>query len=151
MNKLKIAIASDHAGYPLKEEIKKFLDARGYDFIDLGNNGERTDYPIYGEKAANAIVSGECKLGIIICGTGIGISIAANKVKGIRCACCSDIYSAEYARLHNDANMLAFGSRVVGVGLAEKLVEKFLTTEFEGGRHATRVDLISSLDNRHRT
>jgi ribose 5-phosphate isomerase B len=141
-----IAIASDHAGYPLKKSIIEYLEAKGYEYRDFGCDGEECDYPLYGEKAARAVASGECYRGLLFCGTGIGISIAANKVKGIRCACCSDAYSAEYSRLHNDANMLAMGARVVGPGLAEKLVEIFLTAEFEGERHRRRVDLISDLD-----
>lgn len=141
-----IAVASDHAGYPLKKSIIEYLEARGYAYKDFGCGGEKVDYPVYGETAARAVASGECYCGLIFCGTGVGISIAANKVKGIRCACCTDAYSAEYSRLHNDANMLALGARVIGPGLAEKLVELFLTTEFEGGRHQTRVDLINALD-----
>jgi len=141
-----IAVASDHAGYPLKKSIIEYLEAKGYAYKDFGCGGEKCDYPVYAEKAAHAVASGECYRGIIFCGTGIGISIAANKVKGIRCACCSDAYSAEYSRLHNDANMLALGARVVGPGLAEKLVELFLTTEFQGGRHKSRVDLITALE-----
>lgn len=142
----KIAVASDHAGYPLKKVIIEYLQATGYEFKDYGCSGERCDYPVYGEKAARAVASGECDLGIIICGTGIGISIAANKIKGIRCACCSDAYSAEYSRLHNNANMLALGARVIGPGLAETLVELFLNSEFEGGRHKTRVDMFSDIE-----
>jgi len=143
-----IAVASDHAGYPLKKSIIEYLEAKGYVYKDFGCGGEKVDYPVYGETAARAVASGECYRGLIFCGTGIGISIAANKVKGIRCACCTDAYSAEYSRLHNDANMLALGARVIGPGLAEKLVEIFLTTEFEGGRHQTRVDLINALDGK---
>ncbi|NLM61574.1 MAG: ribose 5-phosphate isomerase B [Clostridiales bacterium] len=141
-----IAVASDHAGYPLKQHIIGYLEEMGYRYKDFGCNGERSDYPVYAERAAKAVASGECCCGLLFCGTGIGISIAANKIKGIRCACCSDAYSAEFSRLHNDVNMLALGSRVVGTGLAVKLVELFLTTEFEGGRHKDRVDLIMELD-----
>lgn len=143
-----IAVASDHAGYPLKQSIIEYLEANGYAYKDFGCGGEKVDYPMYGETAARAVASGECSCGLIFCGTGIGISIAANKVKGIRCACCSDAFSAKYTRMHNDANMLALGARVVGPGLAELLVELFLTTGFEGGRHKTRIDLYDEIENR---
>ena len=106
-----------------------------------------TDFPIYAQRVAKAILDGECEKGIQVCGTGIGISIAANKVKGIRCACCSDCFSAHYTRLHNDANILAMGGRVIGAGLAFMMVDTFLETEFEGGRHARRVDLITQIEN----
>lgn len=139
-----IALGSDQAGYELKQVIMKHLDERGMEYKDYGSyNAEPVDYPIYGKKVAHAIVNGECDKGILICGTGIGISIAANKVKGIRAAVCSDCFSAEATRLHNDANILAFGARVVGAGLAEKIVDTFLDTEFSGvERHKRRVDLI---------
>jgi ribose 5-phosphate isomerase B len=143
-----IAVASDHAGYPLKQQIIEYLESKGYRYKDFGSTEERSDYPVYGERAAKAVASGECCCGLLFCGTGVGISITANKVRGIRCACCSDAYSAEFSRLHNDVNMLALGARVVGPGLAIKLVEIFLTTEFEGGRHKDRVDLIMDLDAR---
>jgi ribose 5-phosphate isomerase B len=143
-----IALASDHAGYPLKKSIIEYLESKSYAYKDYGCGGEKCDYPVYGEKAARAVASGECECGLIFCGTGIGISIAANKVKGIRCACCSDTYSAEFSRLHNDANMLALGARVVGPGLAEKIVELFLTTDFEGGRHKTRIDMFSDIEKK---
>ncbi len=120
-----IALGSDTAGYELKELIKKHLEKRGLEYKDYGcsNSTEPVDYPIYGKKVAHAIVDGECDKGILICGTGIGISIAANKVKGIRAAVCGDCFSAEATRLHNDANILALGARVIGAGLAEKIVE----------------------------
>lgn len=139
-----IALGSDQAGYELKQVIMKHLDDRGLSYKDYGSyNADPVDYPIYGKKVAEAIVSGECDKGILICGTGIGISIAANKVKGIRAAVCSDCFSAEATRLHNDANILAFGARVVGAGLAEKIVDTFLDTEFSGAeRHKRRVDMI---------
>ena len=139
-----IALGSDQAGYELKQVIMKHLDDRGLPYKDYGSyNADPVDYPIYGKKVAEAIVSGECDKGILICGTGIGISIAANKVKGIRAAVCSDCFSAEATRLHNDANILAFGARVVGAGLAEKIVDTFLDTEFSGAeRHKRRVDMI---------
>ena len=146
-----IALANDHSGIALKEEIKKLLDKRGLEYKDFGTNTEASvDYPIYGESVAKAVVSGECERGIIICGTGIGISIAANKVRGARAALCTDCFMAEMTRRHNDANILALGARVVGHGLALKIVETFLDTEFEGGRHARRVDIISAIEERSR-
>ena len=144
-----IALANDHAGVALKEEIKKLLDSRGLAYKDLGTNTtDSVDYPIYGEAAARAVASGECDRAIIICGTGLGISMAANKVRGIRAAVCTDCFMAEMARRHNNANILALGARVVGGGLALKIAETFLDTEFEGGRHQRRVDLISALEDR---
>ena len=139
-----IALGSDQAGYELKQVIMKHLDERGLAYKDYGSyTADPVDYPVYGKKVAHAIVDGECDKGILICGTGIGISIAANKVKGIRAAVCSDCFSAEATRLHNDANILAFGARVIGPGLAEKIVDTFLDTEFSGvERHARRVDMI---------
>lgn len=144
-----IALANDHAGVALKEEIKKLLDSRGLAYKDLGTNTtDSVDYPVYGEAAARAVASGECDRAIIICGTGLGISMAANKVRGIRAAVCTDCFMAEMARRHNNANILALGARVVGGGLALKIVETFLDTEFEGGRHQRRVDLISAIEDR---
>ena len=144
-----IVLANDHAAVALKEEIKKLLDARGLEYKDLGtNSSESVDYPVYGEAAARAVASGECELGIILCGTGLGISMAANKVKGIRAAVCTNCFMAEMACKHNNANMLALGARVVGGGLALKIVETFLDTEFEGGRHQRRVDLISAIEEK---
>ena len=139
-----VALGSDQAGYDLKQIIMKHIEERGLEYKDYGSySADPVDYPIYGKKVAHAIVDGECDKGILICGTGIGISIAANKVKGIRAAVCSDCFSAEATRLHNDANILAFGARVVGAGLAEKIVDTFLDTEFSGvERHKRRVDMI---------
>ena len=131
-----IALGSDHGGYDLKERIKAYLD----------NSKESCDYPVFGKAAAEAVASGACDRGIVICTTGIGISIAANKVKGIRCALCGDPLSAEMTRRHNDANMLAMGAGIVGGNLAERIVEVFLDTQFEGGRHARRVGLISDME-----
>ncbi|MCF0120241.1 MAG: ribose 5-phosphate isomerase B [Oscillospiraceae bacterium] len=146
-----IALGCDHGGYPLMQEIKKHLDEKGLEYRDFGTFSEDScDYPVYGELAANAVAGGECDTGILVCGTGIGISMAANKVRGIRCALCSDCFSAEMARRHNNANMMALGQRVTGVGLALKLVDTFLTTEFEGGRHARRVGLIMDIEERNR-
>ena len=146
-----IAIGSDHGGYELKQFLMKYLDEQGLAYKDFGTySSESCDYPIYGEAVARAVAGGECEKGVIICGTGIGISIAANKVKGVRAALCGDCYSAEYTRRHNDANILALGARVVGSGLAMKILDTFLNTEFEGGRHARRVELISAIEERER-
>lgn len=140
---MKLVLASDHGGYELKEEIKKHLQEKGYDFEDIGTHStESVDYPEYGRAAAEMIAQGKADKGILCCGTGIGISLAANKVKGIRCANVSDTFSAKMSRAHNDANMLSLGGRVVGVGLALEIVDAWLSTEFEGGRHQRRVDKI---------
>lgn len=142
-----IALGSDHGGFPLKERVKAYLDKEGIPYQDYGcHSTESCDYPIYGKAAAEAVASGTCEKGIVICTTGIGISIAANKVKGIRCALCSEPLSAEMTRRHNDANMLAMGAGMVGPNLAERIVEVFLRTEFEGGRHARRVGLITAME-----
>ena len=146
---MKIAIGCDHVGYELKKRVIDHLTEKGHEVVEFGTNStERTDYPIYGEKAANAVASGECDRGIVICGTGIGISISANKVKGIRCVVCSEPYSALLSRQHNDTNMLAFGSRVVGGDLALMIVDAWLSGEYEGGRHARRVQMISDIENK---
>ena len=139
-----IALGSDQAGYELKQVVMRHLEKRGLSYKDYESySPDPVDYPVYEKKVAHAIVDGECDKGILICGTGIGISIAANKVPGIRAAVCSDCFSAEATRLHNDANILAFGARVVGPGLAEKIVDIFLDTEFSGvERHKRRVDMI---------
>lgn len=143
-----IAIGSDHAGFPLKEEIKKYLESKGIEFVDCGAySAESCDYPLQAKKTCDKVVSGECEKAILCCGTGIGISMAANKVKGIRAACCSDYFSAKYTRMHNDANVLCMGARVIGAGAALELVEVFLNTEFEGGRHQRRVDQITEIEN----
>ena len=142
-----IAIASDHGGYHLKEHIKAYLAAKGITCEDFGTDStESCDYPVFGRAAAEAVASGQCEKGIVICTTGIGISITANKVKGIRCALCADSLSAEMTRRHNDANMLAMGAGMVGPNLAERIVDVFLSTQFEGGRHQRRVDLISAME-----
>ena len=144
---MKIAIGCDHGGYLLKQDILIWLEEHNIDFEDVGcYSTESVDYPMYGEKVGRMVASGQCDKGIVICTTGIGISIAANKVKGIRACCCSDTFSARMTRAHNDANILTFGERVVGQGLAMELVDAFLTTEFEGGRHQRRVDLITKLE-----
>ncbi len=144
---MKIVIASDHGGFDLKEIIKDSLIKKGYNVVDLGTNSiESVDYPDYGCKAAQMVASKEADKGIVVCGTGIGISISANKVKGIRCALCSDVYSAKMARAHNDSNMLALGGRVVGRDLALEIVNAWLTGEFEGGRHERRVNKMMKIE-----
>ncbi len=145
---MKIAIGSDHAGFPLKEAIRKHLDEKGIEYTDCGvYEAVSSDYPVQAKLTCEKIVSGECDRGILCCGTGIGISMAANKIKGIRAACCSDYFGAKYTRLHNDANVLCLGARVIGEGSALELVDVFLNTEFEGGRHQRRVNMISELEN----
>jgi ribose 5-phosphate isomerase B len=144
---MKIAIGSDHAGFALKEIVKQHLIDTGHQVEDMGTYTlERTDHPIYGEKVAKAVVSGVVERGIVICGTGAGISISANKVHGIRCVLASEPYTAVLSRQHNDANMLALGARVVAEGLACMIVDQYLAAEFEGGRHADRVAMITKLD-----
>ena len=144
---MKIALGCDHGGYGLKCEIVKLLEAKGYEYQDFGcYSTESCDYPEFGEAAARAVASGECDKGIVICTTGIGISIAANKVAGIRCAHCADSLEAEMTRRHNDANMMAIGAGFTGKNMAERMVEVFLTTEFEGGRHQRRVDKMMALE-----
>lgn len=142
-----IVLSADHGGYLLKEEVKKHLDDINVEYIDCGTfSTDSVDYPDMAELACDKIISGEAEKGLLFCGTGVGISIAANKIKGIRACCCSDTFSAKYTRLHNDANVLAMGGRVVGPGLACEMVDLFLTTEFEGGRHQKRVDKITALE-----
>ena len=143
---MKIAVASDHGGFALKEEIAKYLTEAGYDVLNLGtNSAESVDYPEYGKKCAEAVVSGQSERGIVVCGTGIGISMAANKVKGVRCALCTSVHMAEMTRRHNDANMLALGGRTTENELALEIVKAFLATEFEGGRHKRRVDMLDNM------
>lgn len=145
---MKIAIASDHTGIELKSEIIKYLVELGYTVDDFGTNSkESTDYPIYGKKVAEEIAKGKYDGGVLICGTGIGISLAANKVKGIRAAVCSEPYSAKLSKQHNNSNIIAFGARVVGVDLAKMIVKEWIEAKFEGGRHAKRIDLISKIEN----
>lgn len=145
---MKIAIACDHSALDLKEEVKTLLATRGIEVEDFGTyTTDSCHYPIYGARAAQAVADGRCDLGIVICGTGIGISMAANKVKGIRCALCSDTFSAKMTRIHNNSNMLALGARVIGVELAKEIVNAWLDAEFEGGRHQVRIDMITALEN----
>jgi len=144
----RIVLSSDHAAIELRQAIAAHVAAKGYEVVDIGPvTTESTDYPKHGEAAARRVASGDCALGIIICGTGQGIMMAANKVHGIRCGVCSDTFSARMIRAHNDANMLSLGARVVGAGLALDIVDAFLGTEFEGGRHGRRVDMISALED----
>lgn len=144
---MKIAMGSDHGGIHLKNHLKDYLTEKGYEVIDKGTyTKESCDYPDYAAKVGYAVTGGEADLGILVCGTGLGISIAANKIKGVRAAVCGDVYSAKMSREHNNANILALGERVIGIGLAEMIVDVWLATEFAGGRHARRVDKIMALE-----
>ncbi len=143
-----IALACDHSALELKEEIKVLLDQRGLEYTDFGtDSAESCHYPVFGARAAKAVASGACDRGILICGTGIGMSLVANKIKGIRCALCSDTYSARMTRAHNDSNMLAMGARTLGVEVAKEITAVWLDTPFEGGRHQTRINMITALEN----
>ena len=145
----KIVMASDHAGFDLKKTLVEQLKNDGYDVEDAGTySKDSCDYPVFAEKACRYMLDGKAELCILVCGSGIGMSMAANKVKGIRAACCSDTYSAKYTRLHNDANVLCMGARVVGEGLAYEIAKVFLETEFEGGKHLRRINMISDLENK---
>lgn len=147
---MKIALACDHGGLNLKNAIKNYLTENGYEYEDFGTNTtDSCDYPDYALPAAEAVASGKCDKGILVCSTGIGVSMVANKVPGVRCAHCHDNYCAKFTRLHNDANVLAMGEKVVGVGYALQIVETFLTTEFEGGRHQRRVDKITAIEKKY--
>ena len=142
-----IAIGCDHGGYELKQEIIKYLNEKGFEYKDFGcDSTASVDYPVYGKAVAQAVADGECEKGILICGTGIGMSIAANKVNGIRAAAVSDHFSAKYTRLHNNANILCLGGRVIGVGTALELADLFVDTEYEGGRHQKRLDMITEIE-----
>ena len=142
-----IGIGCDHTSICMKEAIIKHLVESGYEVKDYGTyNTDRTDYPIFGEKVAKAVSIGECENGIVICGSGEGIGITANKVKGIRCAICSEPYSAMFSKQHNNSNMLAFGSRVIGVEMAKMIVDSWLNAKYEGGRHQKRIDIISAIE-----
>lgn len=147
---MKIAIGNDHSALELKAVVIKHLEENGHEVVDYGTNtNESCDYPIYGEKVALAIKNNEAELGILICGTGIGISLAANKVPGIRAAVCSEPYSAKMTRAHNNANILAFGARVVGQDLAKMIVDAFINTKFEGERHQRRVDMLTAIEQKY--
>ncbi len=144
---MKIALGSDHAGFSLKETIKEHLSSQGYEIIDCGTDSEESvDYPDFGAKVAKTICDGVCEKGILVCGTGIGISIAANKLPGIRAAVCHDLFTAQASREHNDANILAMGARVIASSLALEMVDLWLATPFSGGRHQRRIDKISALE-----
>ncbi len=144
-----IAIGCDHAGVELKKIIIDTLKEKGFEFNDMGTDGEPCDYPDMAEKVCGEVTSGKAEKGILICGTGIGMSIAANKINGIRAALCADSFSTKFTRLHNDSNVMCMGARTMGPGLACELAEIFLTTPFEGGRHKRRVDLITAIENKN--
>ncbi len=145
---MKISLGCDHGAFTLKEHIKDYLTQKGHEVVDCGTySADSCDYPVFAQAAAQRVSSGECERGIVMCTTGIGISISANKVKGVRCALCSEPYSAEMTRRHNDANMLAMGAGLIGQNMADRIVDTFLSTEFEGGRHQRRVDLMMEIEN----
>ena len=142
-----IAIGSDHAGFEYKQLIKEYLIDKGYEVKDCGcDSKQEVDYPVYGEKTARLVASGECEKGILVCGTGVGISLAANRVKGIRCVVCSDTFTARASRMHNDTNMLALGERVIGIKLAYDIIDSWLNAEFEGERHIKRVNMLDEIE-----
>ena len=148
---MKIGIANDHTALEMKKDIIAYLESKGHEIVDYGTDStESTDYPIWGEKVANAVASGEVEKGIAICGTGLGISLACNKVTGIRACVCSEPYTARYSRLHNNCNIICFGARVIGIEMAKMIVDEFFETEFEGGRHQRRVDMIMDIETRNR-
>ena len=147
---MKIGIGNDHVAVDMKNEIKEYLESKGYEVVNFGTDSkERCNYPVYGEAVANAVVSGEVDCGVLICGTGIGISIAANKVNGVRAAVVSEPVSAKLTKEHNNANIIAFGARIVGTELAKDIVKAYLDAEFSGGRHQTRIDLIHEIEERN--
>lgn len=144
---MKIAIGNDHSAVEMKQLIQQYLEEKGYEVINFGTDSEEScDYPIYGEKVGRAVVDGKADLGVVICGTGVGISLAANKVKGVRAVVCSEPYSAKLSKQHNNTNVLAFGARVVGIELAKMILDSWLEAEFEGGRHERRVNLIMDIE-----
>lgn len=145
---MKISMGSDHGAFAMKEHLKQYLTEQGHQVVDCGTySTDSCDYADFAKAAAQLVASGDCDRGIVMCTTGVGISIAANKVRGIRCALCSEPYSAEMTRRHNDANMLAMGGALIGPNMADRIVDVFLSTEFEGGRHARRVDKIMAIEN----
>lgn len=147
MNHKRIVFASDHAGFGLKNKLIQRMKEEGYPTEDVGTFSEEScDYPIFAEKACAEVLTGKADLAVLVCGTGVGMSMAANKIKGIRAACCSDVFSAKYTRLHNDANALCLGARVLGEGLAYELVKVFVESDYEGGKHARRVAMLSALE-----
>jgi len=146
---MKIGIGNDHSAFALKQTIKAYLESQGHEVVDYGAySAERSNYPEFGEKVARAIVRGEVERGVLICGTGVGISIAANKVKGIRAAVCSEPVTASFVRRHNDAQIIAFGARIVGEEMARAIVDAYFGASFEGGRHQTRIDMLMDIENR---
>ena len=146
---MKIGIGNDHAALEMKNQVMEYLEEKGYEVINYGTNTpESCNYPEFGQKVGRAVVSGEVDCGILICGTGVGISLAANKVKGVRAVVCSEPYSAKLSKQHNNTNILAFGARVVGIELAKMIIDEWLGAEFEGGRHQTRVDMIMAIENK---
>ena len=146
---MKIGIGNDHAALEMKNQVMEYLEEKGYEVINYGTNTpESCNYPEFGEKVGRAVVSGEVDCGILTCGTGVGISLAANKVKGVRAVVCSEPYSAKLSKQHNNTNILAFGARVVGIELAKMIIDEWLGAEFEGGRHQTRVDMIMAIENK---
>ncbi len=144
---MKIAMGNDHTAVEMKNAIKAYVEAKGYEVIDMGTNStESCDYPVFGEKVGRAVAAGEADYGIAICGTGIGIGIAAGKVKGVRVCTCSEPYSARLSRMHNDTNVLTFGARVIGVEMAKMIVDEWLDNQYEGGRHQRRVDQLMAIE-----
>lgn len=147
-HKLKVVMASDHVGYHMKRELKQFMEELGHNVDDIGAaEAARAEYPTYGRMAADAVALGKYDIAVLVCGTGFGISLAANSVAGVRCVNCTDAYTTRMSRLHNNANAIAFGARVIAPEYAKELLYIWLTTEFEGGRHATRVDMLCSMSN----
>ena len=146
---MKIGIGNDHAAVDMKNQVVEYLEGKGYEVVNFGTDTyESCNYPEYGEKVGRAVAAGDVDLGIPICGTGVGISLAANKVKGVRAVVCSEPYSAKLSRQHNNTNILAFGARVIGIELAKMIIDEWLSAEFEGGRHQTRVDMITAIENK---
>ena len=145
---MKIALGNDHAAVEMKEFVKAYLEEKGYEVLNLGTDThDSVDYPEYGAAVGRAVVGGEADLGIAICGSGVGISISANKIKGVRAVCCSEPYSARMSRQHNNANVLCFGARVIGQEMAKMIIDEWLAAEFQGGRHQKRVDKIIALES----
>jgi len=146
VTKMKIAFGNDHVALEMKLQLMEHIEKKGYEAIDLGSHtSDRCDYPVYGEKVARLVADGDADLGILICGTGVGISLAANRVPGIRAVVCSEPYTASLSRMHNNTNVLAMGARVVGIDLAKMIVDQWLEAEFEGGRHKKRIDMIAAI------
>ena len=146
---MKIGIGNDHAAVDMKNQVVEYLEGKGYEVVNFGTDTyESCNYPEYGEKVGRAVAARDVDLGILICGTGVGISLAANKVKGVRAVVCSEPYSAKLSRQHNNTNILAFGARVIGIELAKMIIDEWLSAEFEGGRHQTRVDMITAIENK---